>query len=291
MNIDPTKVRIPYNYVLILPDEGFKTYQMQGRETKILVALVTKDDKGTEKSLKEQHLSISGEVWGIPDRLVFNAQAIWSIQDRTDLRKDAYIRPKEYQREIDHLRAESVRFDVPMDLKLGDKVYFEYTAHRDANNEGRWVDTTKGRMMMVKYDSLILAKRQEDIIMLNGYCLIENEVVEKKKIEISYEGNSQSQKEKWNIEGVERASGIILVENNKTEKKSRMSAIGVLHEAGSRVSCYMDFRNVRDGFAKKGDRVCYDPRHARELEYGLHQVFSDTKLRIIQRKDIYGIFE
>jgi len=275
--IDINNIRILSNYVLVLPDKNFETYQFSAKETGIYSPLVFKDEQGHEHSAKQQHLSISGVVYGVPEKLLFNAERIWEIQDRTDLRRDAWVRNREWQSEIDELRTKSVRFNVPIELKKGDRVYFEYTAHRDADTQGLWVQTELGLMMMIKYDSLILAKRGEDTVMLNGYVLVENEKAEVEQIE-------------HGVLGTHTDSGLVLLQGTRVDKKTRTNAVAKVVHSGAPVGSYLDFRGIKEKQAATGDTILYDPRYARELEYGLHQVFSGRKLRMIQRKDIYGIF-
>lgn len=163
------------------------------------------------------------------------------------------------QREIDSLRMDSLRFDTAMEVRVGDRVYFEYMAHMMADTYGRWVHTEQGLMMLCKYDDLILAKRNGEIIMLNGYVLVENEI---KKADDRFQIHDK-------------------------ENKTRSHAFARVHYYGGRNKAYLEQRGISDGH-EIAESILYDPRHAKELEYGLHRIFDGRRLLRIQRKDIYG---
>jgi len=264
--IDASKIKIAHNYVLVKPDQDFETYQMSGKETGIIAPLVFRDEQNHEVSAKQQHISISGTVWQVPNDLVFNGYDIWDIQDRHHPRRDTNTtREPSVQREIDSLRMDSVRFDTAMEVKVGDKVYYEYMANMMADTYGRWVHTEQGLMMFVKYDDLILAKRGDEIVMLNGYVLVENEVQEA------------------DTEG-------FIKQLHVKDRKTRTHAYAKVRHCGTRVKAYLELRGIRDG-NQIAERIIYDPRHAKELEYGLHRIFDEKRLLRIQRKDIYGRVE
>lgn len=299
--IDPTKVRLLANYVLVKPDKKFETYQFGGRETGILTASSKLDPSGKYISTEQEHVAISGIVYGVPEKLVYNAKAIWNLQDNNDYRKGTFVRTKWVQQDIDRLRNDSVQFDVPMEVKVGDRVYFEYMAHMFAEQQGLWVDTTEGKMMLIKYDLLIMT----DEIMLNGFLLIENEKIKKETVKVEFGGNLMANAESWEIEGEVLQSGIVLV-GTREEKKYRSYAYATLQKSAHPCKSYLDFRGKDDwgvfiwrngGFVNadrdlvQGDTLIYDPRFAKEIEFGLHRVLSEKKLLRIQRKDIYAIME
>jgi hypothetical protein len=75
------------------------------------------------------------------------------------------------------------------------------------------------------------------------------------------------------------------------EKKNRNRAKATVLSANAPCKMYLDFRGYQDGDAEAGDVILYDPRYAKELEYGLHRIFSDKHLLRIQRKDIYAVLD
>lgn len=283
-------MNIKQNYVLIKPDDDFETYQLGGKETGIIAPLVFKDEKNNEISAKQQHISISGTVHQIPDKLVFNGYKIWELQDKFSPRRDTgTTREPSVQKEIDELRLNSVRFDAEMEAQAGDKVWFEYTAHMMANTYSRWITIDDNRMMFIKYDDLILAKRKEQIIMLNGYMIIQNDMVESKKERISFGGNVDRNESSWEVDG-EEVGGIFVVHQQPKVKKTRSHAFAKILHSGTKVNAYLELRGIKDGNST-GTNILYDPRHAKELEFGLHRIFDGERLLRIQRKDIYGRFE
>lgn len=303
--IDPTKLRIPSNYILVKPDKAFETYQFAGRETGILVANTKLDMSGKVVSTEQEHISISGTVYAVPEQLVYNAKAIWNLQDNNDFRRGAFVRSKWVQQDIDQLRNESVQFDVPMEVNIGDKVYFEYLAHILSQQSGMYVDTKEGIMMLIKYDMLIFALRNDEQIMLNGFLIIENDIIKKDTVNVTFEGNIDANSDSWQVQGEIRESGLILV-GGREEKKYRSYAQAKVIQSAQPVKSYLDFRGKDDtgifkltenGFENMdrelqiGDTLLYDPRFAKEIEFGLHRVFSEKKLIRIQRKDVYAVIE
>lgn len=304
--IDPKDIKIQANYVLVLPDKSFETYQMNGRETGILAASYKLDEKGQTVSTEQEHISISGKVYAVPAVLNYYGNEIWHLLDKNEFRRGTRIRTRENQSQIDEYRKNSVQFAVPIEVEVGDTVYFEYLAHMFADQQSLWFDTIHGKMMLIKYDMLILSVRNEHIIPLNGFLIIENELVQKDKIRVEWAGNIDRNADEWEVEGTTTESGLVLI-NHQVEKKTRVSAHAkVLYKSGICQS-YLDFRNKGDGGLFRytsphefnwsdedlsvGDTINYDPRFAKELEYGLHRIFSEKRLVRIQRKDVYFVVE
>lgn len=293
MLINPTSVHIPSNYVLVKPDDRFDTFQFAGRETGILVSNYKIDQSGERHSTEMEHVTVTGIVFAVCESLDYRAREIWHIQDNASMRRGALVRVPEAQKLIDEHRRYSVQFDVDIEVEVGDRVFFDYFAHMAAAAEGLWVDTEQGKMMLIKYDLLILAECFGEIIPLNGNVIIENEAVVKQEVE-------------HGITGIVRDSGIVLV-GTKEEKRARAQAEAVVIYKSGICKSYLDNRGKDDptGFfhasngqfewvdsdVEPGTKVLYDPRYAKELEFGLHRVFSERKLLRIQRKDIYIVLE
>lgn len=257
--IDPSKLKIISNYVLVLPDKDFETYQFGGKETGILAASYEYDEKGQMQSAKQKHIAVSGIVYAVPNKLIFNADKIWNLQDNNDLRQGVRVRQPHIQQKIDRYRSNSVQFDVPIEISVGDRVYFEYLAHQLSQS----IMTDLGIMLLIKYDMLIMTDKGT---MLNGFILVENEEFEAPK------------------------STLTLV-MDKTEKKTRNRAQGKVISSNGMCNGYLDHRNHYDGNIETGDTIVYDPRFAKELEYGLHRIFSEKRLIRIQRKDVYAVLD
>lgn len=264
--------RIPFNNVLVKPDEDYETYQLSGRETGIIVTNYMADEKGNKVSIHTQNIAISGTVYAVPEKLVYNAPKMRKLQESHTLPMNWSV-----QREVDRLREASVQFEVDIEIEKGDKVYFEYLAHELCSKDGRWVETSEGMMLLMKYDLLIMADRNGGIYPLNGNIIVENEKIE-------------APDTFGDIQGKVSENGLFIPQMYQLEHKYRNRAIAKVLYAGSAVREYMDFRGKYDAECEVGDRILYDPRFAKEIEYSTHRVF-DRKLLRIQRKDIYGIFE
>lgn len=290
--IDQSTLRLTNNYILVLPDPYFDTYQFGGKETGILTSSYTIDDKGNKDTTKDQHIAVSGTIYAVPETLWYYGREVQSLLERNNFftMHGTKVRNREDQSAIDDYRRRSVEFDVDVECKIGDKVYWEYLAHKIADNTGLWFDTIHGKMMLVKYDMLILAVRDEDIYPLNGYLIIENEELEKKEVEPG-------------VQGIVRDSGIVLV-NQKTEKKTRVTCEAKVIRKGGRCRHYLNHKHVGDaGFfstpdiawsghdVEVGESILYDPRMAKEVEFGLHRTLSSHRLLRIQRKDIYFVLK
>lgn len=269
MKISLKSFTIPFNYVLIKPEDAFQTYQFGGKETGI-IAPSFKYDKGKSFSDMDKHVSVCGDVYAVPQRLIYNGRKIREIQADKGWAMDKSIR-----KQADHLRETTLQYDVPMEVKKGDKVYFDYLAYKNCLNTGRMLDTEEGMMMLIKYDLLIMSIRSDAVIMLNGYVLVENDEIPVEKED--------------GVVGIQRESGLFIPQLRKKEIKNRKSAQATIIYSGSKCEDYLDNPIAVDGSGGNGDKILYDPRFSKELEFGLHQAFSDKKLRRIQRKDIHLI--
>lgn len=269
MKISLKNFTIPFNYVLIKPDAAFETYQFGGKETGI-IAPTFKYDKGKSFSDMDKHVSVCGDVYAVPERLIYNGRRIREIQADKGWAMDRSVR-----KEVDHLRETTLQYDVSMDVQKGDKVYFDYLAYKNCLGTGRMLDTEEGTMMLIKYDLLIMSIRKDAVIMLNGYVLIENEQIEFEKED--------------GVEGITTAGGLFIPNLRKKEIKARKTAQATIIYSGSKCHDYLDNAIAVDGSGSNGDKILYDPRFSKELEFGLHQAFSEKKLRRIQRKDIHLI--
>lgn len=287
MTIDPTKIHIPTNYVLVLPDPYHDEYNCG-----ILTSSYKLDEQGQSHSTKLEHVSVTGTVYAVCGSLDFRGHEIWHLQDNSSMRRGTLVRVPEAQRRIDEHRRYSVGYEVDVECEVGDKALFDYFSYQLADQQGLWFDTEFGAMMLVKYDMFILADRNGEIIPLNGNVIIENEKIEKQEIEAG-------------VQGLVRDSGIVLIQD-KEEKRNRTSAEAVVVAKAGLCKAYLENRDRgdtsgffeleggwswREGDIEPGTKILYDPRFAKEVEYGLHRVFSDRRLLRIQRKDIYCVLK
>src|SRR5690606_18726531 len=111
--------------------------------------------------------------------------------------------------------------------------------------------------------------------MVNGYILVDPEVVEAKK-----EGLMD-----YSTTG----SGLIIPEFNRKERKTRKNMYGRIMAVGKKIGGYMQFGELedRDVHLEVGDEILFDPRGCKRLEHHNHQIYSEKTLYLIQRRDLY----
>jgi len=226
-------VEMKSNYVLVMPTRANDEYKMA--DGNVLYIDTTYE--------KEQHAVTSGIVFKVPEKLQFN------------------------------LEGNKLDFDVSMDLKEGDEVFHHYLASKHCIEYGKYVIYEGILMLMVNYDQLYAAKRQIeetnefDVVMLNGYVLIEPEIEEKPEV---------------NIKGYtlpeylfNRASG----------------QFGTVKYIGSPVKEYRDpdYRDFDDSKVdiSPGDRIFFIQNNDIPLEYEIHRSFEGKQEFFrMQRRDI-----
>lgn len=270
--IDITTLRIPSNYVLIKPDLNFDTFQIKGRETGLHVA-----PWGINQA---SHISVTGTVYKVPDRLVYRGKQVKRM--RSDLRDIS-----EENKLLPVLRSQSMSYDVPMEIKVGQKVYYEYTTRLSAMKEGRIIDTTDGEMMLVPYDIIVMAFKAGtdmnnvqpgNVTMLNGFMLI-------KPLEYALERDLSG------VRGV-RTEMDLFRPVSEEEKYVRFNNIGFANVivAGCKVNDYIDFDKGRSDdmiVGRTGQRIAYDNRMQKRLEVEHHHIiFKEHILYRLHRKDI-----
>ncbi len=96
---------------------------------------------------KERHSTVTGEVVKLPFKLIFN----------------------------DHKNINSMQWLTSIELEIGDKVWCNWTAFRKAfdGSKGLRFVCEGSLYILVNYGDIVVSMRGDDIICLNGYCLIE----------------------------------------------------------------------------------------------------------------------
>lgn len=249
------------NLVLVLPDEDYETFQIAGRETGIFTSLAA----GTAG----ERACVSGTVLAVPETLIYNGKRILDL-------KRKHLSPAAEQAEIDRLKKDSLVFDSPMELAVGDKVLFFYKNQIDCYRDGRSVPvdvfgTTKFALLMC-YDTLNCVELAPDKLKpLNGLIFVE-------KVELK--------------SNVKSASGLELVNFKMMGglPKKRPFGIGRVVEAGSMCYGYLDFPEIKpdDYPIKPGDYVFVDERYTHNLQHANHQTHKTPRI-IVKRKDIHGV--
>lgn len=265
-----SQVIIPHNFVLIKPDMDFKTYQVKGEETNLAVT--------TESISSAEHFSVRGKIYRVPERLIFNGSKLrYFRQNQANDHSGLQM--------INALKSESVAYDVPIEVEVGDIGYFQYTEHYDCNKTGRAIETDEGEMLLMRYDSLIFSHADDDtstVKALNGHLIISPI----KKPVIVDDG----------IEMIIDDNGLFKPVMNESDRmfKSKKFQLGIIKYAGCVCESYIDFpdRGADSVIPKVGSVVLYIPSYARSLEYEFHRtIFGENKLFRLHRKDILTIFE
>lgn len=251
--IDISNIRIPSNYVLIKPDPDHE---------KVGEIIIGKDNP-----TEARHYSITGTVLATPEKLIYNGRKI------AELKKGAIIDNTEIQR----LHKQSIEFDVPMELKTGDKVWFHYNEQFNARTQGQGIETKDGYAIFMRYDSLFAYKRiDHPLTPVNGLIFVEpitDIVVEDGRNLIKHE------------------SGIDIVVLNK-EKKLRKQQLGKVIRVGVPCDGYLNHGLYDSDCVQEGDTICYARQLATPFEYDLHRTVEDNReLFKVRRKDIYYIIK
>lgn len=191
----------------------------------------------------QQHAVTSGVVTAVPERIVFN-------------RKDL---------------GASMQYDVDMELRVGDRVIFDYKAESIVKQRQTPLDGSYA----LRYDDIYVAIRGDQIIPVNGVLLVE-------ALPTTVE------------EDVQRAlkSGLELPE---TVTKEYSEIMGVVRYLGAPCRGYLmadpDLTDIHDDI-RVGDTVCFNPVYAIPLQYELHQIIDKGKvLYRLRRKDVLAICE
>ncbi len=166
-----------------------------------------------------------------------------------------------YRGDNKNAEVNSSRWQTSVEIKKGDTVWFN---HMDSMNAYRY--TFKGRCFKtIKYDSIIAAKRGEDVIMCNGYVLL-SEV----KNKTEFQGYSK--------EDLVQGKGVV------SYSGSRNNAYNVpVGQIGSKIIYREDLHHK----LKDGDLVEIfkeDYKHVRYLEDENQARFEDRKMFLVVQR-------
>jgi|GEM_PF-2933145 len=274
------EIQLLANYVLVKPDDHLTTFQMNGKELGLFTSDI-KYENGKTINVKERNFSTNGTVYAAPTQLNFYLKKIKYLKSNYETHKivNGQMRLVNYsvQKDIDELTLASVNFDTDIEVKKGDRVNFSYMAHDKAVKDNLIMETDFGMMYLIKYDMLYMTLDENDKPdkMLNGWILVEPEEVET-KIENG-------------LEYIEGNGGLILPTLKGKQKKNRKQQLGKVLKYGTPNRGYLqqpekvDF----DYQFKDNEKLLYDPRGSQKLEYESHQIMSDKKLELVQRKDFW----
>lgn len=268
--IDPLKVRIPSNYVLVLPDKTFDTYQLSGKETGIMVGRSIErdvsDDDSEEGLLEErvdnlaQHFSVKGKVFSVCEKLLYRKDLILKLRERFG-NNHSDMAELGYQTNI------CVDYDTDIEVSVGDEVMFDYLEHIACYEDGRVIETELGDMYLIRYDALFIALKPDGSkVPLNGWVAIKRILAEKVT-----------------------EHGIVVPLFSKDYFRVGKHEYAEVLDVGSPLRGMKEDFNYSDGpdHISSGDKVVYRPGGSYSLEWALHQVvYPGIDARIVRRKDI-----
>jgi co-chaperonin GroES (HSP10) len=161
----------------------------------------------------------------------------------------------------------SLRFGTTIEAKPKDKIYFHYLAVENASRAKRMFKGEDGETyMFMKYDEAFCSKRGEEIVMLNGWVLMEPIALDKK-----FESK--------------------ILDLSFANKGHSLTYAKVGH-AGSRNNGYLENRRVND-FTEPlnvGDVVVYEKYSDIKLQQELHSDLDGNKVFYrMQRKDMVAV--
>jgi len=225
------KLRILNNKVLIKPRGGNDEIELSNGKTLFI-------DTSWER---EKHAPTIGEVVKVPNRLIFDRKSTMRTTE----------------------------FDVDMELKVGDQAIYHYLVPENCMKRGEYVEVNDDIYFVVNYDQIFCAKRGDEVIMVNGYILIEPVV------EDAFESN------------------ILITPESLKDKNSPIE--GIVRYIGSPVRNYLYEKDLPPESANEpqvGDRVMFLEDSDIPLQYDLHANLEGKKMFFrMQRKDIFGIVE
>lgn len=152
-NIDLETATIPYNYCLIKADTNYDFVEIPTADGKVSIQLSYFNQD------KSKYLSISGTVLMLPKEK-------WFFANKYDGSGDEYSA----------MVRNSLEFDAPCDIKVGDKVFFDYREQVDTEAERRLVRTPKnGLCLLVRLDRLYGVYEKNDLRPVNGYVFFKRD--------------------------------------------------------------------------------------------------------------------
>jgi len=219
-----------HNHVIVKVDEDYD--QVRG----IYVGL-TNNNKG-------YNAPRTGTVIAAPDEIVFRGKQIRAIRKHHEDVGETNIRLIQYYTKI------SNHYGTTAELKEGDKVWFPSSVMMNDLNDC-------GEYKSIPYHYIYCASREDEVVMCNGYLLVEP-VIEQKNM-FSIDGNDKVT-EMW----------------------------GVIKYLGSLNKGYIGYPDIEDvDELKAGMKIVFNKAFQTPLENDLHKRF-DKNYFIMHRKDVLG---
>jgi len=204
------------------------------------------------------HYTVKGTVLMVPKLLYDAGDSIRGLE-RFD-RSEQLVKQKQF------LNNRSLEFATQMEVQVGDEVVFRYSNHMEAMAQGLYwhVDSNKVPAMFVPYDTLFMANRGDDQIMLNGWAWVEPVL--------------------WSKDELENEHGMVV-----EKMANRKTGIGVVRNIGKVNGNYLyDKRGGDADDVDVGDTVLFKKTAGVCAEWFCHQSLNKGRYPyyVMQRRDI-----
>lgn len=242
--INPKTAIIPYNYVLVKPDPTYAFHEIPTPDGSVSIQLTYFNQD------KSKYLSISGAVIMLPREKWFFAN---KSSDGSGNEFDAMVR-------------NSLEFDAPCDINVGDRIFFDYREQIDAEIECRLVRTADyGLCVLVRLDRIYGKYVEGDLKPVNGYVFFLRDQMPDK---------------------LELSSGILLTRDHN---KYGLNTATVL-AADSPCLAHLEYEYEGTMQLQQGDRILMTKNRGFRISY---EVGNDDlrDIEVCHRKDIAGKFE
>ena len=174
-------------------------------------------------------------------------------------------RKETFQGKDVNVGVDSVEYDSDIDVVKGDRVFFSYLDGLNCNEfvESEFSIHNEVKIhfsyKLLRYDSLRVCWRGDEVMGLNGYYLIEPTE--------------------------ETTSKLILL-----QKKNPLVSMGIVRAVSkpNRIRLTPGNKEIPEGVVKVGDKVAIRSKYLNWFEDSLHKKF-DKPLRIINSSDIFGV--
>lgn len=269
--IDHKKIKILTNFVLVKAHKEMLKYHLNGKETSILVGHSSMKYSDPNDSLDFEmhetvdthahHWPISGEVIAVPDKNVFNGHLIHNeVKGLRGEDIDSYIIEKNKR-----MSDASLEINSPLEVQVGDEVFFDYMMTSVAYDNGHFLNTDIGDLVLIRYDKLIGRVRNGEIYPLNSNIFFEWD--KPKKI-----GSFDlPDKNIYDVEDIQE---------------------GVINYVGLDFRYYLEgakFIDMPTSFSV-GDRILFEPCYCSLIESEFHlRIFGGKEVYTISRRNILAI--